>query len=55
MDSFGLGFGPMTGSCKHDNEPWIFVHDGEFRDQLNDCQLVKNNCITWNCGIVNAD
>jgi hypothetical protein len=24
VDSSGLGLGPVAGSCKHDNEPFVF-------------------------------
>jgi hypothetical protein len=31
----------VAGSCEHGNEPLGSIKGGEFRDQLSDCQLLK--------------
>jgi len=32
LDSSGLGYGPVAGSCEHGNEHLIFIKDREFLD-----------------------
>jgi hypothetical protein len=32
LDAFGLGYGPMAGSCEHSNEPLYSIKGEEFLD-----------------------
>jgi len=37
LHTSGSKYGPVAGSCKHDNEPSGSVKGGEYLDQLSDC------------------
>jgi hypothetical protein len=35
--------------CERGNEPWDSIKDGEFCDQLRDCQLLMKDSDAWSC------
>jgi hypothetical protein len=37
----------VAGSCEHDNEPSGSIKGGEFLDQLNDYQDLKDESVPW--------
>jgi hypothetical protein len=37
----------VVGSCEHGNETSGIISDGEFLDQLKDCQLLKEDSALW--------
>jgi len=43
MDFSGSGWGPMTGSCEHSNEPSGSIRGWEFFDQPDDCLLASQD------------
>jgi hypothetical protein len=36
LDSSGPGFGPVSDSCEHGNEPWGSIKGREFLNWLSD-------------------
>jgi hypothetical protein len=43
VDLSGAGYGPVVGSCDHDNESSGLIQDKEFIDQLGDYTPVKDS------------
>jgi hypothetical protein len=45
LGAYGLGLGPMVGSCEHGNEPSDSIKGGELVDYPSDCQLLKKDSV----------
>jgi len=48
LDAPGSEYGPVAGSCEHDNEPSGSLKGGEFFDHLSNCQLFRKDSAPWN-------
>jgi hypothetical protein len=38
---------PVTGSSKHDIDPWGSMKDGDILDKLSGCRLLKDESFSW--------
>jgi hypothetical protein len=47
LKSSGSGWGPVAGSCEHDNEPSGSIKGGDFLYKLSDCQFLKKDSAEW--------
>jgi hypothetical protein len=47
LDQCGSGYGPMEGSCEHDNEPWGSIKSWEVLEWLHNWQLLKKGPAPW--------
>jgi hypothetical protein len=47
LDSCGSGEGPVAGCCEDGNEPSGSIRGEEFRDQLSDYLLLKEDSAPW--------
>jgi hypothetical protein len=47
LDSDGLGYGSVAGSCVRDNEVSGFIKSGKFLDQVSDYKLLKTDSFPW--------
>jgi hypothetical protein len=43
LNSFGLGYGPVGGSCEHGNEPSGSIKCWEILEYLSDWRLLMKN------------
>jgi hypothetical protein len=48
LDSSGLGYVPMEGSCEHVNEPSGSIKCWEFLEWLRNWQHLKKSSAPWN-------
>jgi hypothetical protein len=46
-DPCGSGWGLVTGSCEHGNEPSVSLKNREFLDQLSKYYLLKKDYVAW--------
>jgi hypothetical protein len=47
LDWSGSGYGPVEGSCEHDNEPLCAIECLEFLEYLHNLWLLKKGSVPW--------
>jgi hypothetical protein len=48
LDASGSEWGPVVGSCGHDNELLDPIKCSEFLDWVSNCRLLQKDSAPWN-------